>query len=290
MENLDLIPFQGERIRRIIHEGEWYFSIVDVIELLTDSPIPRNYWTKVKKSLVEESQTHPFWMQLKLTASDGRSRLTDCADTEGVLRIVMSVPSPKAEPLKLWLAEQGKRTLDETADPELLTQRQIDLYKAKGYADEWIKERLKSIETRNKLTEEWQQRGVKEGKEYSILTAIIAKGTFGVTPTEHREVKNLTKSSQNLRDNMTDLELIFTALGEAATRQLAIEDDAQGFDENKDKAVKGGKGAGIARENFEKATGLKVVSANNFLDRQENLTVLPLENKDAQSDKSKIED
>jgi DNA-damage-inducible protein D len=290
MENLDLIPFQEERIRRIIHEGEWYFSIVDVIELLTDSPIPRNYWTKVKKSLAEESQTHPFWMQLKLTASDGRSRLTDCADTEGVLRIVMSVPSPKAEPLKLWLAEQGKRTLDETADPELLTQRQIDLYKAKGYTDEWIKERLKSIETRNKLTEEWQQRGVKEGKEYSILTAIIAKGTFGVTPTEHREVKNLTKSSQNLRDNMTDLELIFTALGEAATRQLAIEDDAQGFDENKDKAVKGGKGAGIARENFEKATGLKVVSANNFLDRQENLTVLPLENKDAQSDKSKIKD
>lgn len=284
MENLDLIPFQGNRIRKILHNDEWYFSIVDVIELLTDSPIPRNYWTKVKKSLIEENQTHPFWMQLKLMANDGRSRLTDCANTTGILRIAMSVPSPKAEPLKMWLAEQGTRTLEETADPELLTQRQIELYKAKGYTDEWIKERMKSIDTRNKLTEEWQQRGVKEGKEYSILTAIIAKGTFGVTPAEHREVKNLTKSSQNLRDNMSDLELIFTALGEAATRQLAIEEDAQGFDENKDKAVKGGKGAGIARENFEKATGLKVVSANNFLDRQENLNVLPLVNTDSKSD------
>jgi DNA-damage-inducible protein D len=287
MENLDLIPFQGERIRRIIHEGEWYFSIIDILEMLIDTNNAQSYWGKLKE---REPQLLTICQKFKFAANDGKMRSTDCANTEGVLRIVMSVPSPKAEPLKLWLAEQGKRTLDETADPELLTQRQIDLYKAKGYTDEWIKERLKSIETRNKLTEEWQQRGVKEGKEYSILTAIIAKGTFGVTPTEHREVKNLTKSSQNLRDNMTDLELIFTALGEAATRQLAIEEDAQGFDENKDKAVKGGKGAGIARENFEKATGLKVVSANNFLDRQEILTVLPLENNDAQSDKSKIED
>jgi DNA-damage-inducible protein D len=287
MENLDLIPFQGERIRRIIHEGEWYFSIIDILEMLIDTNNAQSYWGKLKE---RESQLLTICQKFKFAANDGKMRSTDCANTEGVLRIVMSVPSPKAEPLKRWLAEQGKRTLDETADPELLTQRQIDLYKAKGYTDEWIKERLKSIETRNKLTEEWQQRGVKEGKEYSILTAIIAKGTFGVTPTEHREVKNLTKSSQNLRDNMTDLELIFTALGEAATRQLAIEEDAQGFDENKDKAVKGGKGAGIARENFEKATGLKVVSANNFLDRQENLNVLPLENNDAQSDKSKIED
>jgi DNA-damage-inducible protein D len=287
MENLDLIPFQGERIRRNFHEGEWYFSIIDIIEMLIDTPNAQSYWGKIKE---REPQLLTICQKFKFAANDGKMRSTDCANTEGVLRIVMSVPSPKAEPLKLWLAEQGKRTLDETADPELLTQRQIDLYKAKGYTDEWIKERLKSIETRNKLTEEWQQRGVKEGKEYSILTAIIAKGTFGVTPTEHREVKNLTKSSQNLRDNMTDLELIFTALGEAATRQLAIEEDAQGFDENKDKAVKGGKGAGIARENFEKATGLKVVSANNFLDRQEHLTVLPIENNVAQADKSKIEE
>jgi DNA-damage-inducible protein D len=287
MENVDLIPFQGERIRRNFHEGEWYFSIIDIIEMLIDTPNAQSYWGKIKE---REPQLLTICQKFKFAANDGKMRSTDCANTEGVLRIIMSVPSPKAEPLKLWLAEQGKRTLDETADPELLTQRQIDLYKAKGYTDEWIKERLKSIETRNKLTEEWQQRGVKEGKEYSILTAIIAKGTFGVTPTEHREVKNLTKSSQNLRDNMTDLELIFTALGEAATRQLAIEEDAQGFDENKDKAVKGGKGAGIARENFEKATGLKVVSANNFLDRQEHLTVLPIENNDTQSDKSKIKE
>ena len=281
MENLDLMPFQGERIRRILHNDEWYFSIIDIVEMLIDTPNAQSYWGKIKE---REPQLLTICQKFKFAANDGKMRSTDCANTEGVLRIVMSVPSPKAEPLKLWLAEQGKRTLDETADPELFTQRQIDLYKAKGYTDEWIKERMKSIDTRNKLTEEWQQRGVKEGKEYSILTAIIAKGTFGVTPAEHREVKSLTKSSQNLRDNMSDLELIFTALGEAATRQLAIEEDAQGFDENKDKAVKGGKGAGIARENFEKATGLKVVSANNFLDRQENLNVLPLANTYLKSD------
>jgi DNA-damage-inducible protein D len=262
MENSNLIALGGNEIRKIWHEEEWYFSVVDVIGILTDSPTPRVYWGVLKG---REPQLFTICKQLKLVASDGRQRLTDCANTTGVLRIIMSVPSPKAEPLKMWLAEQGERTIAETENPELLTQRQIELYKAKGYPDEWIKERINSIDTRNKLTEEWQKRGVQEGKEYSILTAIIAKGTFDVTPSEHKDIKGLTKPSQNLRDHMTDLELIFMSLGEALTREETIKEDAQGFDENKISAVKGGKMAGKARETIEAQRGKKIVSSDNFL-------------------------
>jgi DNA-damage-inducible protein D len=262
MENSNLISFGGKEIRKIIHNDEWHYSVIDVIEVLTDSVEPRKYWNTLK---TREPQLSSICGQLKLLASDGRQRLTDCANTKGVLRIIMSVPSPKAEPLKIWLAEQGERTIEETENPELLTQRQIELYKAKGYPDEWIKERINSIDTRNKLTEEWQKRGVKEGKEYSILTAIIAKGTFDVTPTEHKEIKGLTKPSQNLRDHMTDLELIFMSLGEALTRRTAIDEDAQGFDENRTAAVKGGFTAGEARKRVEELEGRKVVSSENFL-------------------------
>jgi DNA-damage-inducible protein D len=258
----ELINFEKTPIRKVWHNEEWHFSVVDVIAILTDSPKPRVYWGVLKG---REPQLFTNCKQLKMEATDGRNRLTDCANTEGVLRIAMSVPSPKAEPLKLWLAQQGKRTIDETENPELLTQRQIELYRLKGYPDEWIKERIKSIETRNKLTDEWQQRGVKEGKEFSILTAIIAKGTFEVTPTEHKAIKGLTKSSQNLRDHMTDLELIFMSLGEALTREETINEDAQGFDENKTAAVKGGQLAGTARKTIEAARGKKVVSSENFL-------------------------
>jgi DNA-damage-inducible protein D len=261
MENSNLIPFGSKEIRKIIHNDEWYYSVIDVIEVLTDSVEPRKYWNTLK---TREPQLSSICGQLKLPATDGRQRLTDCANTKGVLRIIMSVPSPKAEPLKMWLAEQGERTIEETENPELLTQRQIELYKAKGYPDEWIKERISSIETRNLLTEEWQQRGVKEGREYSILTAIIAKGTFDVTPTEHREIKGL-KQSQNLRDNMTRLELIFASLGEELTIREAIEEDAQGFNENRDAAIKGGKLAGSARETIETQSRKKVVSNENFL-------------------------
>lgn len=264
MEN-QLSPFEGTGIRKVWHNEQWYFSIVDVIEILTDSPIPRNYWTKVKKGLIEESQTHPFWMQLKLTASDGRKRLTDCANTEGVLRIVMSVPSPKAEPLKLWLAQVGTERIQETENPELGFERMAELYKTKGYSDEWIDKRIESIKTRNKLTDEWKNRDVKEGQEYSILTAIIAKSTFGLTPKEHKEFKGLTKTNQNLRDHMTPLELIFTSLGEELTRQRAIKEDAQGFDENKNAAIQGGTTAGKALKMVEDEEGEKVVSNKNYL-------------------------
>jgi DNA-damage-inducible protein D len=264
MEN-SLTPFEGKEIRKVWHNEQWYFSIVDVIEILTDSNNPNRYWTDLKRKIQAESHSYDFIVSMKLAGKDGRKRLTDCANTEGILRIVMSVPSPKAEPLKQWLAQVGMERIQETEQPELAFERMKAMYRAKGYTDEWIKERLKTITTRNELTDEWKNRGVTEGREYSILTAIIAKGTFGLFPSEHKKLKGLTKPIQDLRDNMTDLELIFTALGEATTRRLAIKDDAQGFDENRDKAVIGGKATGEALELYENRTGLKVVSSENFL-------------------------
>ena len=262
MENSNLMPLEGVKIRKTWHNEEWYFSVVDVIEVLTDSPIPRNYWSILKK---REPQLHTVCMQLKIQASDGRQRLTDCANTEGVLRIIMSVPSPKAEPFKLWLANVGKRDLEEMENPELGFERIRALYKAKGYPDEWIGHRLKTIDTRKELTEEWKNREVKDGQQYSILTAIIAKGTFGLTPSEHKNHKNLTKPSQQLRDHMTPLELIFTALSEETAKQYAIEADAKGFDENQQQAAKAGYDTGETRKDYEKRTNIKVVSDKNFL-------------------------
>jgi DNA-damage-inducible protein D len=276
MENQNLIPFEGKEIRKAWHGEQWYFSIIDVIEVLTDSPSPKTYWAKLKaKEQKASGQTFPFTEQLKMKATDGRSRLTDCANTEGILRIVMSVPSPKAEPIRLWLAQVGKERFEEMEQPEIGIHRNLEYYKAKGYTDEWIKNRLETITTRNKLTDEWKNREVKEGKEYSILTAIIAKGTFGLFPSEHKKLKGLTKPSQDLRDNMTALELIFTQLGEETTRQLAVKENAQGFEENKDKAVKGGKATGVALDTYETQTGLKVVSSENFLPPSKGTDTLP---------------
>ena len=214
-----LIPFEEKPIRKIWHNDEWYFSVVDVIYVLTDSANPRKYWSVLK---VREPQLATICSQLKMLSSDGKNYKTDVANTEGVLRLIMSVPSPKAEPLKLWLAQVGRERLEETANPELAFERTREMYRAKGYPEDWIGYREKSILARKELTEEWKNRGVKEGQEYSILTATIAKGTFGVTPKEHKEVKGLTKLSQNLRDHMTPLELIFTALGEELTRMKTV--------------------------------------------------------------------
>jgi DNA-damage-inducible protein D len=262
MENSNLIPFEGKEIRKVWHDSQWYFSVIDVIEVLTNTSNPQSYWGKLKE---RENQLLTNCQKFKFLAPDGKNRSTDCATTEGIFRIIMSVSSPKAEPLKLWLAEQGKRAIDETENPELLTQRQIEIYKSKGYSDEWIEKRVLTIETRNRLTDEWKARGVKEGKEYSHLTSIIAKGTFGVTPTEHKKIKGLEKPSQNLRDHMTPLELIFTQLGEELTRDEAINDNAQGFDANKGAAIKGGNVAGKARKLVEAERGQKVVSKTNYL-------------------------
>ena len=265
-----LMPFGGKPIRKIWYNEEWHFSVVDIIEVLTDSTNPRNYWTVLKK---RDIQLVTNCHQLKLPSADGKSYKTDCANTEGVLRIVMSVPSPKAEPLKQWLAQVGKERIEETENPELSYERMTEIFKAKGRTDEWIKSRLKSIETRKQLTDEWKNRGVTEGQEYSILTATIAKGTFGVTPKEHKEIKGLEKPSQNLRDHMTPLELILTALGEEVTRILVVKDDAQGFPKNHEAALKGGKSAGEARKRVEKTTGEKAVSASNFLKKSADDTV-----------------
>ncbi len=260
-----LAIFENRPIRRVEYEGEMYFSIVDIIGVLTDAAQPRTYWAKLKKKITDESQLLPIWKQLKLKSEDGKNYSTDCVNTEGVLRVLMSVPSPKAEPFKLWLAEVGKQAIVETENPELGFERMVELYKAKGRTDEWIKRRVQSIETRKELTDEWKNRGVKEGHEYSILTATIAKGTFGLTPSEHKKLKGLEKPSHELRDHMTPMELILTALGEEVTRTVAEEDNAQGFNENHDAAVKGGKAGGIARRNVERITGKKVVSPDNFL-------------------------
>jgi prophage antirepressor-like protein len=264
MKDNELTPFEGKEIRKVWHDEQWYFSVIDVIEILTDSPKPKRYWTDLKRRTEKESgQTYSFCVPLKLLASDGRKRLTDCANAEGILRIVMSVPSPKAEPLRLWLAQVGAERIQETENPELIYDRMTEIYRAKGHTEKWIKERIQTIRTRNKLTDEWKARGVKEGQEYSILTATIAKGTFGMTPSEHAQFKGLEK--QNLRDHMTDLELIFTALSEEVTRTITIKDNAQGFAQNHDAAAYGGDIARSARLRLENEKGIKVVSSDNFL-------------------------
>ena len=196
MEEQNLIPFEEKSIRKVWHNEEWYFSVIDVIEGLIESPNPSNYWNMLKK---RENELYTVCVKLKFKATDSKMRPTDCANTKGILRIIMSVPSPKAEPLKLWLAEMGTTAMEEAENPELLTERQVELYKAKGYPDEWIARRLQTIKTRNELTDEWKKRGIKEQQEYSILTAVISKGTFGMTPSEHGKFKGLDK--QNLRDH-----------------------------------------------------------------------------------------
>jgi DNA-damage-inducible protein D len=259
MDN-QLAVFEQKPIRRIEYNGEMWFSVVDIIGILTESKDPSDYWTTLKR---RENQLPTNCRKFKFLAPDGRMRQTDCSNTEGILRIIMSIPSPKAEPLKLWLAQVGKQAIEEAENPELAVERAAELYKAKGYSNEWVAQRLKTIEVRKELTDEWKQRGVKDGQEYSVLTATIAKAAFGVTPSEHKDIKGLAQ--QNLRDHMTSLELIFTALSEEVTRQVAIRDDAQGFEENHDAAQYGGNMAGDARRKLEKDKGIKVVSSDNFL-------------------------
>jgi DNA-damage-inducible protein D len=262
MENNTLVPFEGKEIRKVWHEEQWYFSAIDVISILTDSKDSNQYWKKLKKrdpEMLSGVQIVPL--------SIGNRKLL-CSNTEGIFRMVMSIPSPKAEPLKLWLAQAGKEKMEETENPELSIERARELYKAKGYSDLWIERRMQTIETRNELTAEWKKRGVKDGQEYSILTATIAKGTFGLTPKEHKEIKGLAKPSQNLRDHMTPLELIFTALGEELTRSEAVRIEAQGFNENQDAAAIGGRRAGDARRAVEK-TGETVISNQNYLNLSE---------------------
>ncbi len=260
--------FQESSIRRVWHNEEWWFSVVDVCAILTASPDAGAYWRKLKQRLnAEGGQPVTFCHGLKLTAPDGKQRETDCANTEGLFRIIQSIPSPKAEPFRRWLAQVGYERVKEIENPELASARARELYQAKGYPQAWIEKRLRSISVRGELTDEWKARGVAEGKEYSILTAEIARATFGVTPGEHSQLKGLdvVKTGNNLRDHMTDLELIFTMLGEASTTEIARRSDALGFNENRTSAKEGGKIAGNARKALEAKTGKKVVSKGNYL-------------------------
>jgi DNA-damage-inducible protein D len=263
MENNGLTNFEGNEIRKIWYDEEWYFSIVDVVTILSDTSNPNRYWTDLKRKIQKESQSYDFFVSMKLAGKDGRKRLTDCTNIDGLLRIVMSIPSPKAEPLRLWLAQTGRERIEETENPELGFERMKEVYKTKGYSDEWITRRMKTLEVRKELTDEWQKRGITESKDFSILTATISKETFGITPSEHSKLKGLDK--HNLRDHMTPLELILTALGEEVTRTITIKQDALGFNENHEAALKGGKIAGEARERVEIGTDEKIVSSQNFL-------------------------
>lgn len=226
--------FRGKQIRKAIHHDEWYFSIIDIIEVLTESSNPRRYWSDLKAKLIDNEgfvQLYEKIVQLKLVSSDGKNYLTDTADTETIFRIIQSIPSPKAEPFKRWLAKVGYERIQEIEDPELAAKRSRAIYKAKGYPEEWIEKRMRGIAVREQLTNEWEKRGVKEEKQYAILTAEISEATFGLKPSEHKKLKSL--KNQNLRDHMTDLELIFTMLGEASTTEIAVQKNAQGFHQNK---------------------------------------------------------
>ena len=263
MSNIKL--FESKQIRTVWNETDekWYFVVADVIQVLTDTPNPSDYIKKMRKRDEELSKGWgQFVTPLSVDTIGGKQKL-NCASAKGLLRIIQSIPSPKAEPFKLWLAQVGSDRLDEIENPELATQRTRELYKLKGYTDDWIEKRMRSIAIREELTEEWKNRGVKEQIEYSILTAEISKATFGLTPSEYKKVKGL--KSQNLRDHMTDLELIFSMLGEASTAEIVKTLNPKGFIQNKKAAKQGGAVAGNARRELESRTGKKVVSTDNYL-------------------------
>ncbi len=265
MSNIKL--FQNKKIRSTWNDEEeqWYFSVVDVVEALTDSPNPRQYWRKMKDRDLKEYETYPFWVQLKLTAPDGKNRITDCANVKGLFRIIQSIPSPKAEPFKQWLAQVGYERMLEIENPELAQERMKELYEKKGYPKDWIDKRLRGIAIRQNLTDEWKKRGITEESDYAILTAEISKATFGMTPSEYKDFKGLTKKSQNLRDHMDDLELIFTMLGERVTTEISEKEEPETFAESKKIAQRGGGVAGKAREATEKELGRSVSTPKNFL-------------------------
>jgi hypothetical protein len=259
-----IILFNQKEVRREWNAEKelWYFSIIDVIAILTDSSIPKRYWSDLKNKLkLEGSEVYEKIVQLKMIADDGKRRETDCFSTENLLRVIQSIPSPKAEPFKLWLAKVGYERMEETADPELAFERAMQTYLKKGYSKEWINQRLKSIEIRKELTDEWQERGMKEGLEYAILTDEITKAWSGKTVKEYKQLKNLKK--ENLRDNMSNLELVLNMLAEASTTEISKKQEPKGLEENKKVAQKGGKVAKKARLELEEQTGDRIVNNKN---------------------------
>ncbi|MEK7633359.1 MAG: Bro-N domain-containing protein [Patescibacteria group bacterium] len=269
MDTTKIAIFKGKQVRKVIYLSEWWFSVVDVIRVLTDeidSMRARKYWNKFAQRLREEgSEVVTFCHQLKLPAPDGKMRETDCANTEGIFRIIQSIPSLKAEPFKRWLAKVGYERIQEIEDPELATKRTRMLYKLKGYSDDWIEKRMRGITIREELTDEWQKRGAQEKKDYEILTAEISKATFGVTPSDYKKIKGLKR--ENLRDHMDDFELIFSMLGERSTTEIHRNEDSQGVKKLKKDAKVGGGIAGNARKELESKLGRSIVTKKNYLSR-----------------------
>lgn len=273
-DNSSIQLFENQKIRTAwdAEKEEWYFSIIDVISVLTDTANPRRYWSDLKRKLKIEGAVEVYEkiVQLKLLSPDGKKRLTDVASTEQLLRIIQSIPSPKAEPFKAWLAMVGKERIEETIDPEQAIDRALDTYLKKGYSEEWIHQRLLAIRIRNELTDEWKKRGVQKGREYAILTDEISRAWSGMTTGQYKRLKGLTK--ENLRDNMTDLELVLTMLAEASTTDISKTAKPQTFEENKQVAKRGGKVAGIARQALEAETGKPVITEKNAFDFQQLVT------------------
>ena len=275
METTKIALFKGKKIRRTLYENEWWFSVVDIVAVLTDSIKPRDYWFKMKTRVKNEDgmELSTLCRQLKLESSDGKKYTTDCSDTEGILRIIQSIPSPKAEPFKRWLAKVGYERVQEVENPELATKRTRLLYKLKGYPDDWIEKRMRGIAIREELTNEWQNRGAQEQKDYEILTAEISKAAFGLTPTEYKKQKGLKR--ENLRDHMDDFELIFTMLSERATTEIHRTEDSQGMKKLKEDAKAGGDISGNARKQLEKRLGRSIVSKTNYLKKPAESKILP---------------
>lgn len=262
-----LVLFRGKQIRQVCHDDEWFFSITDVIGAVTDSTSPGRYWADLKRKLSEDEGFDEMFdeiEQLPFEAADGKKYRSDACNTQTLFRIIQSVPSPKADPFKKWLAKVGYERIQEIQDPEIAIKRALMTYKAKGYSDEWINARVQTIASRKELTREWQKRGISEGMEYALLTDAISRGTFGLSTREHRTFKNL-KRNHNLRDHMSPLELALTMLGETTTAELARTTDAQGYRSNEEAAKLGGKVAGGARKNIEQKIGRSVISRDNHL-------------------------
>lgn len=260
-----VVVFNDQKIRRVFHENAWWFVISDIVTILTDTPNASDY---VKKMRNRDEELSKSWVQIAvplLVETAGGSQKLNCANTEGIFRIIQSIPSSKAEPFKRWLAKVGYERVQEIEDPELASQRAREIYKAKGYDDAWIEKRMRGIQIREELTEEWKKREVGSSKEYAILTAEISKATFGMTPTEYKQHKSLGR--ENLRDHMTDLELIFSMLGEASTTEIAKNKDAKGFEQNQHAARAGGEVAGSARKDLESRSGAKVITQQNYLNQ-----------------------
>ena len=260
----DMMEYEGAGIRRAWDEGaeEWYFSIVDVVKVLTDSPNPQTYWRVLKKRLKDEgNETVTNCNALKMRAADGKMRLTDVANTEQLFRLIQSIPSPKAEPFKLWLAEVGRERVEETIDPERAMERAVETYAKKGYSEDWIRQRLLSIGIRNELTEEWKKRGVKQGQEYAILTDEITRAWAGMSTKQYKRFKGL--KTENLRDNMTTTELVLNMLAETSTKDISKVEKPETFEQNRSVAQRGGGIAGSAREALEKETGKRVITSDN---------------------------